>query len=237
MRAFRRANWGCADVHVAEFCGAEVDVLLTGAGLRQAQSRFGQVVSEAGRSIDLIISSGLAGGLRPEYRVGQVLAAKHVLADGVNNPVASSAHLIKLASECSATGVDAFFSADHVIAAADEKRVLGATANAVEMESFEVLRGAAAMGIPAIAVRAISDALEENHPIDTNRVFTSDGEVSIARVLGELARRPQSIPGLVRLGWQCRFAAKSLAGFLDIYIQKIVGAASPLEPEVAVVRG
>jgi adenosylhomocysteine nucleosidase len=98
----------------------------------------------------------------------------------------------------------------------------------VEMESFELLRAASARGIPAVAVRAISDTVDEDLPLDMNQVFTEAGQVSIPRVLGQVARRPQALPGLVRLGRQSQDAAESLARFLDAYLpvlaaQKSVG--------------
>lgn len=238
MWAFRAARWGPANVHVARFGGAEVGVLLTGVGRRQAARKIAEINFESCGSIECVISSGLAGGLRPEYTIGEVLAAKYVLSDGADSPpVSSSAHLMNLALECGATAVDSFFSADHVISSADEKRGIGALANAVEMESFEVLRGAAGMGIPAIAVRAVSDSLEEDLPVDMNRIFTADGEVSIPRVLGEVGRRPAAIPGLVRLGRRSRAAAESLAFFLNSYVPKLTDLARPVETEVAFSHG
>lgn len=237
MRAFHPARSGCANVQVAEFGGTEVAVLLTGVGVSHARRGVAEISSGTCGPIDFIISSGLAGGLRREYEIGQVLAARSVFANGANGPMPSSAHLMALASECGATLVDGFFSADHVVTASNEKRALGDLASAVEMESFEVLRRAAEIGVPAIAVRAISDVSEEDLPIDTNRIFSANGEISITRVLGEVARRPQSIPGLVRFGRQCRVAAGSLAHFLDSYVQKLAGMVSPMETEAVVMRG
>ncbi len=73
-------------------------------------------------------------------------------------------------------------------------------------------------GIPAVAIRSISDTVDEDLPLDMNEVFTESGEVSMPRVLGQVAMRPQSLPALVRLGRKSKQAAESLAEFLDRYI-------------------
>lgn len=237
MCAFHPVKWGTARVHAAKFGGTEVGVLLTGVGRGNARRKIAETNLEECGPIDFIVSSGLAGGLRPEYKIGQVLAAKDVLSAEASERMPGSAHLIQLASECGASAVDSFFSADHVITSANEKRAIGALANAVEMESFDVLRGAAGMGVPAVAVRAISDTSADDMPVDMNRVFTADGEVSITRVLGEVARRPRSVFGLVRLSRCSRLAAKSLALFLNSFVQKLADLPSLVEKEVAVAHG
>ncbi len=47
------------------------------------------------------------------------------------------------------------------------------TADAVEMESFAVLSRARANGVPGIAIRAVSDTVDEDLPLGMNEVFTS----------------------------------------------------------------
>ena len=81
----------------------------------------------------------------------------------------SSAPLITFARKCGATVVERFFSAVRVVGRAEEKRHLGAHSDAVEMESFEVLFGVGRIGIPAIAIRVISDTVDEDLPLDMNR--------------------------------------------------------------------
>ena len=109
--------------------------------------------------------------------------------------------------------VEQFYSAVRVVGRAEEKRHLGERSDAVEMESFEILLESAAYGIPAIAIRAISDSVDDDLPLDMNRIFTDEGQVSIPRVLGQVALHPTSVPDLVRLGQNSKAAAESLARF------------------------
>ena len=95
---------------------------------------------------------------------------------------------------------------------------MASSGDVVEMESYFVLRAAAGAHVPAVAVRAISDAVEEDLPMDFNRVLDSQGAVRMRRLVGELAREPRRISGLVRFGMRSRRAAHALADFLDRYL-------------------
>jgi adenosylhomocysteine nucleosidase len=239
LRKFRACKWGEADVYGVEIGYAEVGVVLTGAGPRQAHSQTAKVLGDSPESINLCVSSGLAGALKPEYQIGQILAARAVcteaeLTDPASNPVASSAPLLSFAEECGATVVEQFYSAERVVGRAEEKRHLGEHSDAVEMESFEVLLESAAYGIPAIAVRAISDSVDDDLPLDMNRIFTNEGQVSISRVLGQVALHPGSVPDLVRLGRNSKAAAESLAQFLDKYIATVSERFQTLERRAGV---
>jgi hypothetical protein len=89
------------------------------------------------------------------------------------------------------------------------------------METADVLFEAAALGARTIAIRAISDSVEEDLPMDFNRVVTGNGDVSIPRVLGQIARHPAALPALVKFGKQSRAAAEKLAAFLDCYLESL----------------
>lgn len=238
MHNFRDADLGTASVRIAEIGGAEVAVLITGAGPRAAGVSASKIIWGEYESLGCCISSGLAGALRSEYGIGQVLAARSVKTEVVHADVPSgemncSPALVSFAEECGATVADRFYTAERVISRADEKKHLGKSADAVEMESFEIVLEAVAFGIPVVAIRAISDGVDEDLPLDMNQVFGDEGEVSIPRVLGHVARHPQSVPGLVRLGQQSKRAAESLARFLDAYVSKIAASAVPIEAKMA----
>jgi nucleoside phosphorylase len=233
-RRFRRSRWGSAEIYFAKIGGAEVGVLLTGVGLRQAALALSKVSWGEPGTMQFCISSGLAGALKPDYRVAQVLAARTVVAESTpsgasGRAMESSAALTSFAAECGASVVDRFYSAERAVATAHEKRHLGAHADAVEMESFQVLFKARTDGVPAVAIRSISDAVDEDLPLDMNQVFTDEGELSIPRVLGQVALRPQTLPGLLRLGRKSKQASESLAEFLDRYILSVSEGAKALE--------
>jgi adenosylhomocysteine nucleosidase len=234
IREFRRGRWGAADVYTTRLGGAEIGVLLTGVGPRQASLAASRVLEAEPGSLLFSISSGLVGALRPEYRIGQVLAAGSVAA-GFREPVMeSSAPLISFATELGATAVARFFTAERVVLHADEKHYLGRAADAVDMESFEIVRKCAEYGIPAAAIRAVSDTANEELPLDMNQIFDDRGHVSLPRVMGQVVLHPRSLPGLLDLGQRSRRAAESLTRFLDRYVAFVAERATNLEPQVSV---
>jgi len=217
----------------ARFAESEVIILLTGIGAKKINPETMRTVFSD--KMDVCISSGLAGALKSEYQLADILAAQRV-ANGTGNSAACDHSLLAVASEAGAKTVTCFHTADHVVLDAQEKRELGKTADAVEMESADILFSAKAMGAKIIAIRGISDVSSENLPLDFNRVTTDSGEVSIPRVLVELALRPQSMPGLIRFGRNSRVAAEKLCRFLDVYVSKVISAERVHKEEVVTAR-
>ena len=239
MRDFRSGKVGSADVCLAEFGSAQLIVVLTGVGARRAAVAASEMMRREYDSFDCCVSSGLAGGLRSNYRIGEVLAARRVFSeaprtDGSSQLVESGGALVSFAADCGASVADQFYSADHIVSTAGEKQLLGEASDAVELESFEVLREAQAAGVPAVAIRAISDTAAEDLPIDMSQVFSDRGQVSIPRVVGQVALKPQSLPGLIRLGKNSGIAAQSLARFLDSFVVALASRTAQMETKSAV---
>jgi nucleoside phosphorylase len=239
LHKFRESTWGKADVFATEISGAEVAVLLTGVGQRPAKLALSRITWSESGTLEYCVSSGLAGGLRPEYSVAQVMATREVASEGLRDEngepkvIPTSTSLVSFAAESGATVVNRFYSAERAIGRPDEKKDLGKVADAVEMESFEVLAAATAAGVPAVAIRAVSDTSDEPLPLDMNEVFSDEGQLSIPRVVGQVAMHPQAIPGLVRLGQQSKKAAEALAQFLDRYIARIAASTRSIELKAA----
>jgi adenosylhomocysteine nucleosidase len=239
MHPFRSGRLGIARAYFAELDGVDVTVVLTGVGPARARRETANVFRDEFDSIDVCVSAGLAGALRPAYRIGQVLAAGAVVSESlrpnaITQTLPSSGALLSFAQDCGATSVTRFLSADHVVSTAAEKDFLASRGDAIEMESFEVLSVAAESGIPAIAIRAVSDTSGEDLPLDMSQIFNERGAVSIPRVLGQVALHPQSIPGLLRLGKHSREASVSLARFLDLYVAAVAGKRNQPESRTAV---
>jgi adenosylhomocysteine nucleosidase len=230
MREFAEKQDGNSTIYTARSGESEIDVLLTGIGRKSAWLETAKKVWNG--DVNICISSGLAGALRPEYRPGEILAARVVHAAGTGKAVSCDGDLMRLALENGGREVGSFYSVDEVILSANEKSELGKSYDAVEMESGEVLCEMAAPGARVIAIRGISDAAEEDLPLDFNRVTTSTGEVSLSRVLREVARHPTAVPALIRFGRQSQVAAERLGEFLDRYVEAVVTAGKSLPKKV-----
>ena len=200
----------------------ELIVLLTGVGGRRAWAEATKVIWDG--NVDICISSGLAGALKEKHRPGDVLAAKEVHATNWKKVISSDADLLELASACGAKVADAFYSVDRVLVRSSEKAKLSVKADAVEMESGDIMLEAVAFGAKVIAIRGISDAVEEDLPVDFNRVTSESGEISIAKIVAQAAAHPRSIPALIRFGRQSRNAAEKLAIVLEACVQRLASS-------------
>lgn len=213
--------------------GAEVRALLTGVGSANAAKA---VRAAIGWRPDVCISSGLAGSLREDLRIAQVCAARDVVELETARSVKADESVLLAAENCGARVIEKLLTSGEMVLSAEGKSRLGQMAEAVEMESFAVMRESAATGIPAVAIRAISDAADEDLPMDFGKVLDENGRVGAAKVMREVARAPQRVPALMRLAKNSRAAAKELANFLERYVAQLVAAHEALT-EVAGTRG
>jgi len=69
----------------------------------------------------------------------------------------------------------------------------------------------------------ISDAATEDLPINFNLTLSAQNEVSVPKVLMQLAKNPLALPSLIRFGRQSKRAGALLASFLESYLQELAG--------------
>jgi nucleoside phosphorylase len=207
---------------------AEVTALLTGIGPRIAKLSTGILLAglESEHMFDLCISTGLAGALKPGYAAGDILAASSIAREEKNlllprGELPAHPRCLELAGDCGARIVQRFRTSDHLILTACEKSLLAETADAVEMESFDILNEALSRGIPGIAIRAVGDSADEDLPLDFNQAVTPEGRISRGRIFTALLKRPMALPGLLRFARQSRDAAIALADYLDCYVATV----------------
>ena len=218
LRSFRQGFGAAGAVYEARIGDAAVRVLLTGAGEVHARRTVRQALLDA---TDVLIVSGLAGSLKLRHRPGDVLVAAAVREASGIQVLRSEPALVETAAVFGARRVPMFVTAKQVAVSADEKKRLSFSGDAVDMESFAGMAEAAAQNVPGVAIRAVSDAADEDLPLDFDRVFDERGGVQFSRVLGRLARAPHRLPGLLRLGRNSRRAAERLAAFLDVYVMHL----------------
>jgi adenosylhomocysteine nucleosidase len=230
MRSFVRL----ADAEFLAFdarCGdSEIRAVITGMGAQRAQH-----VARAALDWqpDVCIAAGFVGGLNPAYRAGEVLVASNIRDGETQRSIASDSRLVGLAEESGARRIGTLCTSAYAISTVDDKRRLGRTADAVDMESFFILNEAQEREIAGVAIRAVSDAANERLPMDFTQVLDDRGRVRIARLASEIARAPQRIPGLIRLGSASRRGAQRLAKVLDKTIETLHGALESHSQSVA----
>jgi adenosylhomocysteine nucleosidase len=225
-RKFRRlpGEWPWFE---AQFGGAHVRAILTGMGQTHALEAARRALPDRP---DICISTGLAGALRSEYRPGDILAAR--LVSEVGEPVAVASHpeLLTTAVDCGARQIERFATSRTIVTRAEEKSRLSGQAEAVEMESYTILAEAARYGVPAVAVRAVSDTADFDMPYDFERVRDAHGQIRVGGIIAQVLRSPSGLPALLALARDCRVAARHLADFLDAYTGTLGDRLIPVEP-------
>lgn len=215
-------------VFEAMFGGAQVRAVLTGMGRDHA-------LEAAKRSLaykpDICISTGLAGSLRREFMPGDILGAR--LVSEVGEPVAVASHreLLSVSVDCGARQIERLATSRTLIARAEQKRLLGNQAEAVDMESYTILAEAARCGVPAVAIRAISDTADFDVPYDFEKARDAQGQIRVMGVLSQVLRQPSGLPDLLKLVRDSRFASRRLADFLDAFAGTIADRLIPIEED------
>jgi len=217
VRSFRPAP-GDGRVFHAQIAGSDIKAILTGVGSENAIQTLRACFEEAP---DLCIISGLAGGLKSEYRSGDVLVARTIFREAGAESLSSDASLLGLAVRCGAKAVESFISVSKVVRTSKEKSALGAFADAVDMESFAVMEEMARWDVPSVAIRAIADEVELDLMCDFDRTLDTSGRVRMTQVLGQVARAPKELWPLVKFGVVSSRAASALARYLDAYIDSL----------------
>jgi len=215
----------------AKFGNARICAILTGMGQTHALTAARRALPHRP---DICISTGLAGALRSGYKPGDILAAR--LVSEVGEPVAVASHpeLLSSAVGCGARFVERFATSRTLVSRAAKKTHLGNQAEAVEMESYTILAEAARNGVPAVAVRAISDKVDFDMPYDFESARDEHGQIRIGNIIGQVFRHPSGLPALLTLARDCRMAAESLADFLDTYTGTLGDRLIPVESDMAV---
>jgi nucleoside phosphorylase len=202
---------------------SELNVAITGIANRKLQGDLQQLFAIRP---DICITTGLAGGLKSQHRVGTILVAKSTGSDQPGTSVDSDESLMNAAVECGATVVDRFHTSSRLIESAEAKARLSGTADACEMEGFHIMYEAHRRGVPAVAIRAISDPLEQNLPLDFAKVMDDRGSINWFMTLSELTKAPHRLGAFMSFGLESRRAARILALFLNRYVPFVL--ASPV---------
>lgn len=194
-------------------------VFFTGMGIKFFDFEAGSCVRDAG--VNLVVSSGLAGSLNLGLHQGEIVVPARIgnLRDAKG--VALEPRIAEIAERYGARSIGTLLTADHIVEKADEKRRLGQFGEAVDMESFHVASHFIQDGVSVSVLRAISDASDQDLPIDFGRCLTSKGHVKFGALSKELFGTPTKIPALLRFGRQSREAAQKLAVFLDAFVGRL----------------
>jgi adenosylhomocysteine nucleosidase len=183
--------------------GLNVRIACTGGSSQRARAEAARLLAEGAAGL---VSFGLAGGLAPELRPGDLVLPETVRApDGLMLAADPSWRerlraLFARGRLGATSGAQA--GSDRIVATAWEKRLLleATGALAVDMESHAIAAVASGAGVPFVILRAIADPHDRVIPQAALEALRPDGRVRLPSVLGGVTREPRQLIALLRLG-------------------------------------
>ena len=164
-----------------------------------------------------VISFGVAGGLDPTLKSGDLVVATEVMA-GDTRWLAGLTLSDELLASIPLGGRRVIRAGlagvEQVIAAQDGKAALRSEtgAAAVDMESHIAAAYAAEAGLPFAALRVISDPAGSALPALAMAAIKPNGDIDLRKVLRGVARNPFTLRALVSTGIDFNRALRSLRG-------------------------
>lgn len=213
------------------FACQAVPVVLIESGMGPAHAEAATEALIALAAPRAIVNFGFAGGVAPGLAVGELVLAERVytLERGrvteAPRPDAGLGALFFDACRgaCFTLHRGCFITAGGIMNKGALASSLGAgiTNPVLEMETAAVLRAAERAGIPVLALRGVSDPANEALGFRIEELCDPQLNISAARVLGCLARKPYLIPQLVRLAGNSKKAGRSLALGVGLALQAL----------------
>ncbi|GFO70692.1 MTA/SAH nucleosidase [Geomonas limicola] len=202
-----------------EVSGVPVTLIESGMGLRHAQAATRALIEDA--APQLLLNFGFTGAVRPGLEVADLVLAERVLflaEDRVIEQPIPAPGLVQAVSASLASGTQRMVQGTVITAASiTSKQALQARLPSelphpvLDMESAAFMTEAARAGIPALVLRCISDAADEELGFSLDEFCDADLKIRLPRVLWTIARKPRIIPQLIRLADNTSRAGKSLA--------------------------
>jgi adenosylhomocysteine nucleosidase len=164
-----------------------------------------------------VISFGVAGGLDPTLKSGDVVVATEVLAGDTRwlaGLTLSEELITRVALGRRRVVRGGLAGVERVLAAKDGKAALWSEtgAAAVDMESHIAAAYAAEAGLPFAALRVISDPASRALPELAMAAIKPNGDIDLRKVLRGVARNPSTLRALVSTGIDFNRALRSLRG-------------------------
>lgn len=150
-----------------------------------------------------LISFGLAGGLDPDLRPGDLIVASQVTADGKTwHAALTLTGALASALQASRTALQGLAGVDTPVMEPAGKAALraGTGASAVDMETHIAARFANENNLPWASLRVICDPAERGLPPLALQALKPNGRIDFTAVLKSLLSAPSQLPALISTG-------------------------------------
>jgi adenosylhomocysteine nucleosidase len=197
--------------------GIDLFAVCSGMGPESALSAARWLVQEG---VTALASVGVAGGLRPGLRPGEMVIGERVVEEGTGKgsgawdadiPGAQLAYTTLLARGIRAWKGTVVSTRAAVMRAQDKSALYRKTgALAVDMESAAVARTAAESNLPFLTLRAVCDPQERTLDRDLTGCLDQGGRIHFSILLKNLLRRPSLVSDLLPLARDFALALSAL---------------------------
>ncbi len=185
----------------------DVEVLHTGVGQKVCRERIGKFLQD--QRFELLISTGFAGALNEELRVGDLLLAKNFSTIDLHPRRSSPSNLPIHVADLLTTPT--------LIDSSDERNKIAreSGAAAVDMETEFIVRACAAHGVPILSLRIITDTPREPFPAPPKVLFDIEQQRTRMTALARFfLAHPNRLPRLAQFARRIAHARKTLANAL-----------------------
>ena len=213
LRTRSRANRNGIRIIRGNIDDREVEVLHTGVGAKVCRQRLGKFLDA--QQFDLLISSGFAGALNDELQVGDLLLAKNFSTVDLKD----RRYLSKLPVH-----MGDLLTAPTLIDSSDERTEIARTsgAAAVDMETEFIARACAALAIPLLSLRVITDTPRAPFPAPAHVLFDiAKQRTNFLKLATFFLAHPNRIPRIVQFASRVAQARKKLATALVEIVPRI----------------
>jgi adenosylhomocysteine nucleosidase len=209
-------------VRQGQFGDRSVVLAESGPG-RQRAAKATQEMIDAYRP-RLVVSAGFAGGLDARLRRHDLVVATSVANPDGGQLSFEPATVLPWLGQIENLHLGRLLTVDRVIRLREEKLQLGREhdALAVDMETFAVAEVCRARAVDFLALRAISDAAEDELPPDIGKLLAQKSFAGrVGAALGSVFRRPASVKDLFNLHQAALVSSGRLAGFLGTLLERL----------------
>ena len=173
-----------------------------------------------------IISAGLAAGLHPQAKVGDILIANSILSYNFDSSlIHCSSNLVSASPPSGTFGFPIrqgnVITVDKIVCSASEKQALydSTGAAALDMESYAAALVCKQSCVPFAAVKSISDTSTQDLPSEISVLASIEGQINQALFA---VMRPQIWISLSRLRRQSNTAAGNLGEVLAVMLLRLL---------------
>lgn len=212
-RIERVVRLGWRRCHLGTLMSTPVVLMAGGDGVERAEESVCKLLQRF--DVSLLIGAGIAGGIAPALRSGDLIIASEVRAPDGSTMQSDPLLVERTAALDTRVQRATICSVERMAGSVAAKRELAlSNAHAIDTESAGWALAASRFGVGFLVIRAIFDAVEEEIPEFVTAGVAADGSIDRRAVLRHAVLHPNTIPRLLQMRERMRACSAALADFV-----------------------